>query len=254
MHRRQANATVTVHWQGLRVTLVDLSRLPENGPGPRAIVSEPQRKLADFPADAGDHAAEVSPATHPHLARSSVRVLTVGALGVVFGDIGTSPIYAMRDSVQAIGTSLPLNVAVLAALSLIFWSLMIIVTIKYVTLIMRADNDGEGGVLALAALAHRSHRDRAELETVIASCACSGLALFFSDGMLTPAISVLSAVEGLGSRKSRIRPVHHSADCHSGRLFVLETRGTAAVGRPCSGRSWWHGSHSRRGRRVRHRP
>ncbi len=114
--------------------------------------------MSDFPADAGDRATEISPATHPHLARSSVSVLTVGALGVVFGDIGTSPLYAMRNSVQAIGTSLPLNFAVMAALSLIFWSLMIVVTLKYVTLIMRADNDGEGGVLALAALAHRSHR------------------------------------------------------------------------------------------------
>ena len=82
--------------------------------------------------------------------------LTLGALGVVFGDIGTSPLYAMRASVQAAGGGVPGAMAIYGALSLIFWALIVVVTIKYVLLIMRADNNGEGGVMALAALAHRS--------------------------------------------------------------------------------------------------
>ena len=82
--------------------------------------------------------------------------LTLGALGVVFGDIGTSPLYAMKQSAIAAGGALPAAPAVLGAVSLIFWALIIVVTIKYVFFIMRADNNGEGGVMALAALAHRS--------------------------------------------------------------------------------------------------
>ena len=188
--------------------------------------------MSEFPADAGDHATDLPPATHPHLARTSVSVLTIGALGVVFGDIGTSPLYAMRNSVQAIGVSLPLNFAVMAALSLIFWSLMIVVTLKYVTLIMRADNDGEGGVLALAALAHRSHRIGRRFKRWIGVAAILGLALFFGDGMITPAISVLSAVEGLGSESSALVPIviPLTLVILVG-LFLMENRGTAAIGR-----------------------
>ena len=233
MGRWEANAAIRVHWQDLRVTLANLaSNLPEDGSGPRAHVSEPQRKMTDFPADAGDHVAELPTTTHPHLARSSISALTVGALGVVFGDIGTSPLYAMRNSVQAIGTTVPLNFAVMAALSLIFWSLMIVVTLKYVTLIMRADNDGEGGVLALAALAHRSHRIGRRFKRWIGVAAILGLALFFGDGMITPAISVLSAVEGLGSESSALVPlvIPFTLAILVG-LFLMESRGTAAIGR-----------------------
>ena len=99
------------------------------------------------------------------LSRHSALVL--GALGVVFGDIGTSPLYAMRQSVLAAGGDLPAPLAVMGALSLIFWSLIIVVTIKYVVFIMRADNNGEGGVMALAALAHRSPGLARRLKTVI---------------------------------------------------------------------------------------
>src|SRR3569832_519105 len=83
-------------------------------------------------------------------------VLSLGALGVVFGDIGTSPLYAMRASVQAAGGTLPTAPVVYGAMSLIFWALIVVVTIKYVILILRADNNGEGGVMSLAALAHRT--------------------------------------------------------------------------------------------------
>src|SRR5690348_17091043 len=106
--------------------------------------------------------------------RSRTAALTLGALGVVFGDIGTSPLYAMRETVRATGGGAPDHFAILAAASMIVWSLIIVVTIKYVFLIMRADNDGEGGVLALAALAHRSQQIGRRLKTVIGLAAILG--------------------------------------------------------------------------------
>jgi KUP system potassium uptake protein len=124
--------------------------------------------------------------------------LMLGALGVVFGDIGTSPLYAMSQSALAAGGATPRAAAVLGALSLIFWALVIVVSVKYVGLIMRADNNGEGGVLALGTLAHRSHRLGRRVKSFIALIALAGLALFYGDGILTPAISVLSAVGGIG--------------------------------------------------------
>src|ERR1700710_943097 len=129
--------------------------------------------------------------------------LTLGALGVVFGDIGTSPLYAAKQSMIAAGGALPAAPAVLGALSLIFWALLIVVTVKYVIFIMRADNNGEGGVMALAALAHRSSGLGRGLKTAIALASLAGLALFYGDGMLTPAVSVLSAVEGIGGESER---------------------------------------------------
>src|SRR6185312_15604495 len=102
--------------------------------------------------------------------------LTVGALGVVFGDIGTSPLYAMRETAVAVGGHAASQTAVYGALSLIFWTLVIVVTVKYVGFIMRADNNGEGGVMALAALAHRSPVPRAA-KTAIGVAALMGLAL-----------------------------------------------------------------------------
>src|SRR5262249_40633306 len=120
--------------------------------------------------------------------------LSLGALGVVYGDIGTSPLYTM----QLLFTAHPLTPSrahVYGAISLIFWSLVMVVTVKYVLLIMRADNHGEGGIMALVALIDRcmSGRRKALLITV----GILGAALFYGDGMLTPAISVVSAVSGL---------------------------------------------------------
>ena len=160
-------------------------------------------------------------------------VLTLGALGVVFGDIGTSPLYAMRASaLAASGGALPTPFAVMGALSLIIWSLIVVVTLKYVLLIMRADNDGEGGVLALAALAHRSTGLGRWTKTAIGIVAIIGLALFYGDGMLTPAISVLSAVEGLKEGGPALEPliVPLSLIILVG-LFVLQSRGTDRIGK-----------------------
>ncbi|HEY0107814.1 MAG TPA: potassium transporter Kup [Rhizomicrobium sp.] len=158
--------------------------------------------------------------------------LTLGALGVVFGDIGTSPLYAVKQSVLAAGGAAPSAAAVLGALSLIFWSLLIVVTIKYVVFIMRADNNGEGGVMALAALAHRSSGLGRRLKTTIALVSLAGLALFYGDGMLTPAISVLSAVEGLGVESNSLKEfvLPFTLVILVG-LFLLQRTGTERIGR-----------------------
>jgi KUP system potassium uptake protein len=157
--------------------------------------------------------------------------LTVGALGVVFGDIGTSPLYAMKQSALAAGGAVPGVIAVMGVLSLIFWALIIVVTVKYVIFIMRADNDGEGGVLALATLAHRVTGLSRRVKTSIGLVALLGLALFYGDGMLTPAISVLSALEGLGAESHAfaewVMPL--SLVILIG-LFVIQRHGTHRIG------------------------
>jgi KUP system potassium uptake protein len=167
-----------------------------------------------------------------HKNHGRLSTLTIGALGVVFGDIGTSPLYAMRQSAEAAGGVIPGPLAVMGVLSLIFWSLVIVVTVKYVTLIMRADNNGEGGVLALATLAHRSQNLSRRVKTAIGIVALAGLALFYGDGMLTPAVSVLSAVEGLSFGSATLTPLVMpiSLVILVG-LFFLQSRGTHSIGR-----------------------
>ncbi|MGH7486925.1 MAG: KUP/HAK/KT family potassium transporter, partial [bacterium] len=128
-------------------------------------------------------------------------------MGIVYGDIGTSPLYAVRESALAAGGAAPNAAAVLGAVCLIFWSLMLVVTVKYVMVIMRADNEGEGGILALAALAQRSAGLGRRAKSAIGVVAILGLALFLGDGMLTPAISVLSAVEGLSVESPSFQPL-----------------------------------------------
>jgi KUP system potassium uptake protein len=135
--------------------------------------------------------------TDPSLdSRKRLTALALGAIGVVYGDIGTSPLYTLQTVLGERGIT-PDPVNVLGGLSLIFWALIIVVSIKYVLFIMRADNKGEGGIMALMALAQRSVRDIPRLRWVIAVLAIFGAALFYGDGVITPAISVLSAVEGL---------------------------------------------------------
>src|ERR1700747_2295115 len=123
--------------------------------------------------------------------------LPLGSIGVVYADIGTSPLYALRESVvAAVGPSNPVNeTVVLGILSLIIWALILIVTVKYVVILLRADNNGEGGTLALMALAHRAVGARGA-GTVILLGIISG-ALFYGDAIITPALSVLSAAKGL---------------------------------------------------------
>lgn len=123
--------------------------------------------------------------------------LTIGALGVVFGDIGTSPLYALQTVFHIDGGAVhPTRGDVFGVISLVFWSVLVIVSIKYVLFIMRADNDGEGGIMALAALIRERVSDRAKLVAAAMAIGVVGAALFFGDSVITPAISVLSAIEG----------------------------------------------------------
>jgi KUP system potassium uptake protein len=159
-------------------------------------------------------------------------ILTLAALGVVFGDIGTSPLYALRETVLSTASNIPVQTTIYGALSLVLWALFIVVTIKYVWLIMRADNDGEGGTLALATLAHRAPRIGRRVKSAIGFSAILGLALFYGDGMLTPAITVLGAVEGIGVEAHALQPLVLPAAlaCLVG-LFMLQSRGTAQIGK-----------------------
>ena len=153
------------------------------------------------------------------------------ALGVVYGDIGTSPLYAVKETF-APGHGIPLNDAtILGGLSAIFWALMIVVSLKYVTLVMRADNRGEGGIMALLALAtkYTQHLGRARAPVLLAGV--FGAALFYGEAVLTPAISVLSAVEGLEIGTAALKP--YVLPISLGviiALFLMQQHGTAKVG------------------------
>ncbi len=157
--------------------------------------------------------------------------LTLAALGIVYGDIGTSPIYAFRSSIQAVQAMADQTRAVLGVVSLILWSLIVVVTVKYVIFILRADNNGEGGVLALSQLAHRSPRLSRPMKSGIVLAGVLGLALFYGDGLLTPAISVLSAVELMAVDNHGLQPLvlPLTVAILIG-LFLLQSRGTARVG------------------------
>jgi KUP system potassium uptake protein len=156
--------------------------------------------------------------------------MSVGALGVVYGDIGTSPLYALRESfLSAVGLEVN-SESVLGILSLMVWSLILVVTIKYLFVVMRADNDGEGGVLALTALVLGGDL-RKKTKTALVALGLFGTALLYGDGMITPAISVLAAVEGLEIAIPAVEQyvVLIAAVILVG-LFMIQRRGTAAIG------------------------
>ena len=157
--------------------------------------------------------------------------LMLGAIGVVFGDVGTSPLYTMRVVFNG-EHGLPLNQGnVYGLLSIVFWALMVIVTLKYVFLIMRADNRGEGGILALTALVSRGVEHQSRLHWWLVGLGIFGAAMFYGDGMITPAISVLGAVEGLEVITPHLAPfvVPICLVILVG-LFMAQRRGTASVG------------------------
>jgi len=173
----------------------------------------------------------------PSSGNSKLAALTLAALGVVYGDIGTSPLYAFKEALGG-PHGLPLNQTnVLAVLSLMFWSLTLIVTLKYVAMMLQFDNRGEGGILALLALASKATRERPRLAWIVTTCGIFGASLFYGDAVLTPAISVLSAVEGISvatpALESWVVPV--TIGILIG-LFSIQFRGTGAVGKlfgPC---------------------
>lgn len=159
--------------------------------------------------------------------------LTLAALGVVFGDIGTSPLYAVQAAFSLDhGAATPDPASVLGIVSMILWALVLVVSVKYVALVMRADNDGEGGIIALATLARRSLPPAARMRRPILVAGMVGAALFYGDGMITPAISVLSAVEGVGVVAPGVeRAVPLIAAVVVIALFLVQPRGTQRIGR-----------------------
>ena len=163
--------------------------------------------------------------------KSSLSALTLGAIGVVYGDIGTSVLYAFKE--VFVSGHVPITEAnILGVLSLFFWTLTIVVSIKYVVLIMRADNNGEGGLMALLALASQSVKDQPRLRSILLMVGVFGVALFFGDGIITPAISVLSAVEGLEivtpAAKPYVVPISLVVLVL---LFAVQRRGTRDIGK-----------------------
>ncbi|MGH7066200.1 MAG: potassium transporter Kup [Acetobacteraceae bacterium] len=155
----------------------------------------------------------------------------VAVLGVVYGDLGTSPLYTMHASLALFSDGKGGRIDVLGVLSLIFWSLILIVTLKYVLLVMRADNRGEGGILALMALAQRVSRKPAT-HAALAVIGITGACLLFGDGLITPAISVLSAIEGLDVTLPSLREYELPiAIIVIIALFAIQSRGTGRIGR-----------------------
>lgn len=161
----------------------------------------------------------------------NLAAITIAAIGVVYGDIGTSPLYAMRECFSGSYSVLPTHDNVLGILSLIFWSLIIVISIKYIIFVMRADNRGEGGILALMALVlhHFKGTDRQRHRLIMMGI--FGAALFYGDGVITPAISVLSAVEGLHLATPVLTPyvIPITVVILVG-LFAVQSHGTARVG------------------------
>jgi len=178
-----------------------------------------------------DPATPKSPAPPAHPSRRAIAPLVIGALGVVFGDIGTSPLYAFKECFSPEHGIAPTPANILGLLSLITWSLAWVIAFKYLTVMLRADNNGEGGILALLALALRSLHHEPRMRWFVVSLGIFGAAMFYGDSMITPAISVLSAVEGLAVAtpvfSHWVIPI--TVAVLAG-LFLIQRHGTANVG------------------------
>jgi len=161
----------------------------------------------------------------------SLPFLCLAALGIVYGDIGTSPIYALREAFYAHGGIAVQPANIYGVLSLIFWSLIIVISIKYLSVVMRASNNGEGGIIALVALLNPWKTEKKSRRYILMLCGLFGAALLYGDGTITPAISVLSAIEGLEVATPAFKPyvVPITIVILIG-LFMIQKRGTAAVG------------------------
>ena len=170
--------------------------------------------------------------SNSNLPKQGLSALTVGALGVVYGDIGTSPLYTFQEIFRpATGVVLE-NQQIIGAASAIFWALMLVVTLKYVLLVLRADNRGEGGVLALSALAAQVTRKQSFFHPALLLLGLFGATLFYGDSVITPAISVLGAIEGLTVVTPQLTPlIVPISFAILLVLFVVQKRGTAAVGK-----------------------
>ncbi|MDR3513097.1 MAG: potassium transporter Kup [Caulobacteraceae bacterium] len=205
---------------------------------PRATRAEPAARAKsdkaaptrrdESPATTAADAAAPEPAAAP--GRRGFAALTLGAVGVVFGDIGTSPLYAMREALRHARAAESPELAVLGVVSLVVWTLTLIVTVKYIIFLMRADNRGEGGTLALMSLAQRAVGRRTATIFILGA---AGAALFYGEGVITPAISVLSAVEGVrGAPDIGHTLAPHVVPIAAGilvALFLVQARGTHRV-------------------------
>ncbi|MEY4578863.1 MAG: hypothetical protein RL701_3566, partial [Pseudomonadota bacterium] len=181
---------------------------------------------SSFPASA----SAVPTVTHEEVSRPGAKAmaaLALGALGVVYGDIGTSPLYAMRE---CFAHAAPTHESVLGVVSLIFWALTLVVVVKYLTFVLKVDNRGEGGILALLALAEPQSRSGG-VRRILLLTGLVGSALLFADGIITPAVSVLGAVEGLAVATPKA--AHMIGPISVGilvALFVIQRRGTGQLG------------------------
>src|SRR5690348_2076847 len=177
--------------------------------------------------NAATAAPAASHSTHSH----ATPALVLGAIGVVFGDIGTSPLYALKEAFSP-RYGIPLTEAnVFGILSVMVWSMVWVITIKYLFVMMRADNNGEGGILALLALALRETRGRPQLRWTIIGIGIFGAAMFYGDSMITPSITTLSAMEGLKEYSPQLEPfvIPFTLAVIAG-LFFIQKHGTAKVG------------------------
>jgi KUP system potassium uptake protein len=188
---------------------------------------------ADDDAVASSDGAVTDGHHHDAAHKAGMAALALGALGVVYGDIGTSPLYALREAFNGENHQMVVDKAnVYGIASLAFWSLIIIISIKYLAFVMRADNKGEGGILALTSLVMRRKDPTVQKASVLVTLGIFGTALLYGDGAITPAISVLSAVEGLeevsSSFESLVIPIAIGILVL---LFLVQSRGTGAVGK-----------------------
>src|SRR5215207_984073 len=162
--------------------------------------------------------------------QSSSLSRSIGALGVVYGDIGTSVLYAFKECLHH---GLNTDQEIIGVLSLIIWSLIILVSVKYLAIVMRADNQGEGGILALLSLAFpKDAKKHGVTSGIMIALGIAGASLLYGDGVITPAVTVLSAVEGLTIATSHIQPfiVPLTLGILAG-LFAVQYKGTAAIGK-----------------------
>ncbi|WP_226468040.1 potassium transporter Kup [Luteimonas panaciterrae] len=178
-----------------------------------------------------NHNSDAHASNHGH-SKIGLPALVIGAIGVVFGDIGTSPLYTLKEAFSEHYGLVADHDTVLGILSLVFWALMIMVTLKYVLIIMRADNEGEGGIMALMTLAQRTLAKGGRSAYAVGILGIFGASLFFGDGVITPAISVLSAVEGLEVIEPKLHPfIVPVTVAILLVLFLVQRHGTERVGR-----------------------
>ena len=173
----------------------------------------------------------MQPPPKDKLTPAQLAALTLGAIGIVYGDIGTSPLYALKEVFTHGHLQLTAE-NIYGILSTMFWTLTIVVTLKYVTLILRADNNGEGGLIAMLALASTAVKDRPRVRAQLLGIGIFGTAIFFGDGVITPAISVLSAVEGLNVAAPGLEHfvVPLTIIVLAG-LFAVQKHGTGGIGK-----------------------